>query len=198
MRAVNLLPRDTRSSRRGPSVDPLLGAGAALALVVCCALGAGWLTAHSRAAAEASKLADAQAVLASVGAAPAKPAEKPSKPILPVPAVTAEQQPRLDAVAGVLASRTAWDRVLREFAQIVPSDVTVSGVTMDAPDPTAATPGDFELNGTTYSHDGVARLLSRLMLVPDLTDVSLSKSTADPALGVVSFTIDAQVKGTGA
>jgi len=32
------------------------------------------------------------------------------------------------------------------------------------------------ISGTTYSHDAVARLLSRLMLIPDLTGVTLRKA----------------------
>ena len=65
-------------------------------------------------------------------AAPASPAA-PVTPIVPVPSVTAEEQPRLQAVSSVLATRIAWDRVLREFSLVVPSDVTVSSLTMKAP-----------------------------------------------------------------
>src|SRR5207247_10795231 len=35
----------------------------------------------------------------------------------------------------------------------------------------------FIMQGRTYSHDGVARLLSRLQVVPDLTNVQLQSST---------------------
>jgi Tfp pilus assembly protein PilN len=203
MRAVNLLPREAHAGRSIPKIDPVVAGGTAAALLVSCAIGAGWYSAHSRASSEAQSLATAQAVLAGVPAP--EPPKKNSKPIIPVPAVTAEQQPRLDAVSGVLGSRTAWDRVLREFAQIVPRDVTVSGLTMDGPvttpsssGTTVSSPGDFALTGTTTSHDGVARLLARLMLVPDLTNVSLANSTASPDAGVVAFTINAVVRGAGA
>ncbi len=202
MRSVNLLPRDAQPARsfRG-SGAAIVGAVAMLA-VVAIALGAGFMTAHARAQSEQGKLADAQLqlarVVASQQAAPAAKLAKPAKPIVPVPAVTAEQQPRLAALSQALASRVAWDRVLREFSLIVPGDVTVSSLTMKAPDPAAggapAAQG-FALAGVAFSNDSVARLLSRLMLVPDLASVSLASSTTDPSTGQVSFTVNAAIKG---
>jgi hypothetical protein len=58
-------------------------------------------------------------------------------------------------------------------------------------------PTGLVLIGTTYSHDSVARLLERLMLIPDLTDVTLTSSTASTSGGVtiVQFNISANVKG---
>jgi hypothetical protein len=49
--------------------------------------------------------------------------------------------------------------------------------------------------GTAYSHDSVARLMSRMMLIPDLSDVTLASSTAMPNGGGVQFNIAAAVKG---
>ena len=40
----------------------------------------------------------------------------------------------------------------------------------------------FTIQGRTYSHDGVARLLSRLQVVPDLTNVQLISSTKSKEL----------------
>jgi hypothetical protein len=54
------------------------------------------------------------------------------------------------------------------------------------------------IEGTTYSHDAVARLLSRLMLIPDLENVTLANSTAAPDSGLVDFSIAASVKGAPA
>jgi hypothetical protein len=59
----------------------------------------------------------------------------------------------------------------------------------------------FTLQGRTYSHDGVARLLSRLQLVPDLTNVQLISSTRSKVGNqpVVEFTIAADIaSATGA
>lgn len=199
MRAVNLLPRDERSRGGLRRADPALLVGAALAAVVAVALGAGVLTAHSRAAAARERLADAQAELAGLLARPATP-KKPSEPVLPVRAVTREQQARLAAVSRALSSRIAWDRVLRELSLVVPSDITLSSLALSAPSSGAggsASKG-FSIDGLAYSHDSVARLLARLMLIPDLTNVTLASSTADLGTGRVTFHIDADVKGAPA
>ena len=209
MRAVNLLPRDAQMRKSIRDEDPAVVVGSALAVVVVIALGAGFVTAHNRAGSEQQKLAAARADLGRVSAelqaqkpkTPENPA-KPTKPILPVPAVTAEVQPRLAAVAQALSTRIAWDRVLREFSLVVPSDVSVTSLSMKAPDPSAAQAGatvgtgtGFVLSGLAYSHDSVARLLARLMLVPDIQNVTLASSNADSRSGSVTFSIDADVKG---
>jgi len=201
MRAVNLLPRDLRVRKSFREEEPALVVGAVLAVLVVIAVVAGFARAHANASAQQGRLVDARASLAQIvaqrQAAPASPAA-PVKPIVPVPSVTAEEQPRLQAVSSVLATRIAWDRVLREFSLVVPSDVTVSSLTMKAPVPgmlSGTAPQGFVLDGLTYSHDSVARLLARLMLIPDLADVTLANSTADPTTGQVTFEIDASVEG---
>jgi Tfp pilus assembly protein PilN len=111
----------------------------------------------------------------------------------------------LQAVSGALSTRIAWDRILREFSLVVPDDVSVTTLNLTAPPTVALAPGEapatvptgLVLIGTTYSHDSVARLLERLMLIPDLTDVTLTSSTASTSGGltIVQFNISANVKG---
>ena len=66
--------------------------------------------------------------------------------------------------------------------------------------PPTAQPTMFTIQGRTYSHDGVARLLSRLQVVPDLTNVQLQSSTLAKVGGqdVVEFSIAADIKVAGA
>jgi Tfp pilus assembly protein PilN len=54
--------------------------------------------------------------------------------------------------------------------------------------------------GSAYSYDSVARLLSRLALVPDLSDVTLASTGAagDGSTSQVQFNITATVKGAPA
>jgi hypothetical protein len=61
------------------------------------------------------------------------------------------------------------------------------------------TPSEFTIQGRTYSHDGVARLLSRLQVVPDLTNVQLLSSTLSKVHGqaVVEFSIAADIAAGG-
>ena len=68
-----------------------------------------------------------------------------------------------------------------------------------APPAPGATPTGLVIGGYTYSQDAVARLLSRLQVVPDLTNVQLQSSAVTP-LGnssVVAFTILADIKTGG-
>jgi Tfp pilus assembly protein PilN len=192
MRAVNLLPRDVRRgsglSLGGHAGAAPLAAAGGVALGTVVAVTAAFVVVHARATSEQKKLASARAQLTQVTAArsqttPAAPAK--TTPIVPVPAVTQELQPRLDALSTAMASRIAWDRVLREFSLVVPSDVTVSALTLNT---------GFSLTGTAFSQDSVARLLSRLGLIPDLSGVALQNSSADATSGLVTFSISAALK----
>ena len=60
-------------------------------------------------------------------------------------------------------------------------------------------PTGFTMDCSTYSHDAVARLLSRLSVVPDLTNVQLVNSSAEEVNGqtVVHFSIAADIRGPG-
>lgn len=205
MRAVNLLPREEGKGRSLGGRDPLLLGGAVLTFAVVAGTGGAFLLAHSHDGSAKKQLSAAQAQLAQAQARErAIQASSKSKPILPVPSVTSQEQPWRTAVASAMSTRIAFDRVLQEFDRVVPSDVTVSNLEMGAPgaassSTSTAAPGTgvFTLSGTTFSEDSVARLMSRLMLLPDLTGVSLASSTADPQTGIVTFAILAQVKGAG-
>jgi hypothetical protein len=177
------------------------------------ALGGAFMAAHGQANSQQARLSKARLELAQL-AVHQKPTPKPAKPsapltpIVPPPAVTGQEATWLSAVSTSLSQRIAWDRVLREVSLVVPSDVTLLSLTMTAPSTTvAAVPGaaatqGFVIQGTAFSYDSVARLLSRLALVPDLSNVTLTStgsggatgSSGAPASGV-QFNITAAVKG---
>jgi Tfp pilus assembly protein PilN len=204
MRAVNLLPKDGAQRKSFKREDPAVVVGSALGAVVLIALIGGFINVHSKVNAEQAKLDAARAEYAELSLK--KVANEPvipvkTKPIVPVPAVTAEEQPRLAAIATALGSRIAWDRILREFSLVLPDDVKLTSLTMAAPRLDAATTGapgggtgqGFSIAGSAFSHDGVARLISRLMLIPDLENVTLGNSTVQG--GDVLFSISASIKG---
>jgi Tfp pilus assembly protein PilN len=211
MRAVNLLPSGSESRKSFRKEDPAVVIGSALGAVVLVSLGIGFMSVHSKVNAEQQKLTTARTELAKLSLTKKPPiVSKPvvTKPIVPIPAVTSEEQPRLTAITSALSTRIAWDRILREFSLVLPSDVKIAALTLTAPAaPTAAAPGalapaasqGLSISGSAFSHDGVARLLSRLMLIPDLSDVTLSSSTAGTgAAAGVQFSISASVKGAPA
>jgi Tfp pilus assembly protein PilN len=211
MRAVNLLPSGSESRKSFRKEDPAVVVGSVLGLVVLFALVAGFLNVHSKVNGEQKKLTAARSELAKLSllktpVVPPKPVVQ--KPIIPTPAVTSEQQPLLTALTTAMSTRIAWDRILREFSLVLPNDVRLTGLTLTAPpapvaqvagSPDAPPSEGLSITGTAFSHDGVARLLSRLMLIPDLSNVTLGSATAGTTPGsAVQFSITASVKGAPA
>jgi Tfp pilus assembly protein PilN len=217
MRAVNLLPREYQNAKSIRHEDPAVVVGSALGVIVMIALGGAFMAAHGSANAEQARLSKARLELAQL-AVHQRPTPKPAAPtapitpIVPPPAVTGQEATWLSAVSTNLSQRIAWDRVLREVSLVVPSDVTLLSLTMTAPSTSSAgaTPGGaatqgFVIQGTAFSYDSVARLLSRLALVPDLSNVTLTSTGSGAAPGSsgssgasgsgVQFNITAAVKG---
>jgi Tfp pilus assembly protein PilN len=204
MRAVNLLPSQDTDSKAPPT--PIIAACLG-AVVVAAVLAMMFLSASSQVAAKRSALQRLQAEYLAI------PAPPPPSPV--VSAIPQQRQNRTTALATVLGQRVAWDRLMREVSQIVPSDVWL--VTLNAQAPSTAPPArgqsttpvqGFTVTGCTYSQDSVARFLSRLDLVPDLSGVTLGKSAASSSTGatdtgscplkMVSFTLVGSVRAAGA
>jgi Tfp pilus assembly protein PilN len=191
MRAVNLLPKDARGGRSITAQNLPAVVGAGMGFVVVAALAGGYLSASSKVKLAEGELTAAQTQLAQTPVPATPQVHVDTTPT----AVSSEQAPRLQAVSSVLSQRIAWDRVLREFSMVLPNDVWVSSLQMTAPTGTSATNG-FTVNGTTYSYDSVARMLSRMYLIPDLTGVTLSSVGGSGEL--VQFAIGASIKGAAA
>jgi Tfp pilus assembly protein PilN len=197
VRAVNLLPKD--DGRRGKvgveNNNPALVGGVA-GVVLVTAILAFWFLTASTGVADKQKRFDA--VQAELAATPVPPPNAPGSS-----ALAQEKTARIAALSTALSGRLAWDRVLRELSLVLPDDVWLSSLSASAPIAGAA-PGagaGFVINGRTYSHDGVARLLARLAIVPHLAGVQLQHSsltTTETGRKVVEFAIAATVKGAGA
>ena len=197
MRAVNLLPRDMQQRKSFREEDPAVVVGSALGVIVMIALGAAFFVAHGKANTQQARLTKAQLELAALSEKkreaqkPAKPSA-PITPIVPPPAITGQEASWLSAVSTNLSQRIAFDRVLRDVSLVIPDDITLSSMTMSAPLSTVAVPGvppptasqGFVIAGTAYSYDSVARLLSRLALVPDLNTVTLTSTGSGAAAGL--------------
>jgi len=199
VRAVNLLPRDDRRQRGAEARrnNPVLVGGVAGTVLVTAILAAWFLTASAGVADNQKRRDAAQAELA---ATPVPPPTSPGASEL-----EQEKSARIAALSSALAGRLAWDRVLRELSLVLPDDVWLESLSAQAPKGAAAAAGPagaaFTINGKTYSHDGVARLLARLAVVPHLTSVQLQHSTLAPSetgRKVVEFSINAAVKAAGA
>lgn len=203
MRAVNLLPRDERAKRTTAEQAPLF-VGFGLLLVVFVVLSVMFLGASASLKDKQNALGDARQQLAMLPPLPKAQTTLEA-------GLAGEQKARVAAVTSALSRRVSWDRVLREFATVLPSDVWLTSLSAHAPSSPASAapaapvapgsaPDGFVINGYTYSQDGVARLLSRLNVLPDLTNVQLQTSTLTKVglQDVVQFTILADVAPPGA
>jgi Tfp pilus assembly protein PilN len=201
MRAVNLLPRDVEKKPVVKKEQIPFAVGGCIGLIVVALVASQYMSKSGSVAAEQQALNDLQAQLAQLPAPPPPPSAETSK-------LADEQKLRLTALQGALSTRVAWDRVLRQFSLVLPSDVWLTQLNLKSPvsasDAAAAAtgstdgaPSGFTIEGSTYSHDAVARLLSRLAVVPDLTNVQLINSQAQEINGqtVVNFTIGADIRG---
>ena len=224
MRAVNLLPRETKQPRKRLTVAGQLALVAPF--VVAGLLAAGYLLSTSSVNSKRSTL---QALHDELASLPAPKTREPQQN----PALASERQLRIATLGAALQSRLVWDRVFREISAVLPADVwltTMSAQTPQTPTtvPTAttATPapssptsttgttttattttaaptpapapatGPMTFAGYTYSQEGVARLLSRLAVVPALQNVKLVSSSEATVGGqtVVTFSIQADVR----
>jgi Tfp pilus assembly protein PilN len=223
MRAVNLLPRETKEPRKRLTV---VGQVALVApFVVVGLVVVGYLLSSSSVNSKRSTLQALQDELASL---PQPASRQPQQS----PALAAEQQLRVATLGAALQSRLVWDRVLREISAVLPGDVWLTTMSAKSPEtPTAVgspatqpaassgttttpstttatttttTPAPapapvaqpMSFVGYTYSQEGVARLLSRLAVVPALENVKLVQSSQSEVNGqsVVSFSIQADVR----
>jgi Tfp pilus assembly protein PilN len=208
MRAVNLLPRQQVEQKRERPNGVAIGAGIAGAAVLLALVG-GFLLANRSVDRQRQALADARAVLA------ATPAKKLSAKTQAFRAtLLTQREQRSLALAAAIGKRVAWDRILRRVALVMPGDVWLQSLNGSVPlDPTPAVattttpsalpaaPTALTIQGYTYSQDGVARLLERLAVVPDLQNVQLQTSQAQQIGNqtVINFTIVSDIrKGRGA
>jgi Tfp pilus assembly protein PilN len=196
MRAVNLLPRDDgKSERKQPGAVLLTGVLGGL-LVVALLTGL-FLTSSSAVSDRQSELDAARAELAAI---PPAQAAQPSQNT----GLETEKSERVTLLGKALGSRVAWDRVLRQLSLVLPEDVWLETLTANGADPNVVpTPGNdsapggaFTISGFSYSHDGVARLLARLAVVPSLDHPALGSSVIDTTKqrSVVKFTITATLR----
>ncbi len=205
MRAINLLPRD--DARRGrQKTQWIVLVPVVAAVLLTGVLSAAFLSASGKVKNKESELASLKDVLAAIPTPDASKVQSQN-------ALAADKQTRVKALSGALSRRVAWDRIFRELSLVLPDDVwlaTLSAkapVSSSVPGPAAAPAAgtsvaatEFVLDGYTYSHAAVARLLSRLAVVPDLVNVQLQQSTLTKvgAANAVHFVIAADVRQPGA
>jgi Tfp pilus assembly protein PilN len=192
MRAVNLLPLDARAGRRRPPSAALAVAG--VGVLAASLLVMGFVSASGDADKREQELAGLERELAA--------SRRAAKPEPVETGRTAERDQRFTALSTAMAQRLAWDRVLREVSLVLPDDVWLSNLAAggaSATDAAAPAGQTVTFNGFTYSQESVARLLSRLALVPNLGNVKLQQSSVTEvgSQQIYGFTVLADVTSGG-
>ena len=199
MRAVNLLPRDEAKRSFEAKRGVVFGAtgGAALVTVL---IATAMISAGGAASEQQARIDSLNAELAALPQPSTGTDSGPTDETL-----VADKAARITALSTALGGRVAWDRVLRQISQVLPRDVWLTSLASTAAPttPTGAPGGEVApgvvLNGSTYSQDGVARVLARLSVTPALTNVRLQSSATQPigARKIVQFTIMADLRTSG-
>jgi Tfp pilus assembly protein PilN len=203
VRAINLLPRD--DARRGRQAQWIVLIPVVAAVLLAALTSAAFLSASGKVKSRESELATLKDELAAI------PTPDTSK-VQTQNALATDKEARVAALGTALSRRVAWDRIFRELSLVLPEDVWLATLSAKAPVSSSVTtapappaPGasvaatQFTLDGYTYSHAAVARLLSRLAVVPDLVNVQLQQSTLTKVgtAQVVHFVIAADIRTPG-
>ncbi len=181
MRAVNLLPRDEQRERLHGARLPLFGAVGGVVVVTALAM----FLASSATGSANDHRSELQALEVAIVALP-----KVQDSAVSQGSLVRERSDRTAALSAALRARIPFDRVLREISFVLPEDtwltqldaITPEEVTpvvagAAPPPPTTTTaPGGVTLEGATYSHGSVSRLLARLSVIPSLENVRLTSS----------------------
>jgi len=182
VRAVNLIPSDTRSGadKSGGAVYVFLGLLGALVVMT-----AAWVLVNNQVT---TKQAEVEQLHADTTAAQQQVAA-----LAPFRTFASMREKRVETVKSLADSRFDWGPVLRKMAMVLPRDVWLTsmvgtvapGVTLEGSGSgggatsslRAALPGPaVELTGCTSTQAEVARVMTRLRLIDGVIRVSLASS----------------------
>jgi len=179
MRAVNLLPRDEQRELFQSARPPLLLAGGGVIVITAFAM----FLASSAAGGASDSRTELQAVETEIANLP-----NVEDAVVTRGTILRERSDRVAALSAALSTRVPFDRLLREISFVLPGNAwltqldaiaptsVVPAAAGAAPPPTSTTPAGVTIEGATYSHDSVARILARLGVVPSLENVRLTSS----------------------
>jgi Tfp pilus assembly protein PilN len=112
--------------------------------------------------------------------------------LAPYAAIQTTRTAMTETAKGIYDARVSWATILQEVSLVIPENVrlqTLSGTVPAAMLPGPATPAapgaaataDVTFAGTTYTHKDVAEFMTRLGLIPQLSNVQLASSTGAAA-----------------
>jgi Tfp pilus assembly protein PilN len=188
VRAVNLLPPDTRGASKasaelgaGPEATGGAGVFVVLGVLAACVAGvAGHVLTNNT-------IKQRQADLTEVTQR-AQALQSQANQLKPYADFDATAKARMQTVKDLAGSRFDWEQVLRDLARAVPANVTLNSLVGDISSEaggggstlrTAISAPAITISGCAPKQREVARLMARLHDIDGVTRVSLSKSTAE-------------------
>jgi Tfp pilus assembly protein PilN len=195
MRAINLLPADAYAPKQRLPYAPIVLA-ATVPVLACALVYLGYSILNSQVVDRQTSLGLVQSQITKLAPSPELAAEASS--------VSNQRVSREAALQDALAKQVPWDLTFDRLARLLPAGSWLTSLSTASPTPsgsasTAATsnPTGFTAQGYAESNQTIALILSRLALVPGLTNVTLT-STTTTTIGrkdVVQFNVTAQVTG---
>ncbi len=200
MKRINLLPPEQRvkaSRERG-----LLWAILILVAVVV-ALGLVYVFTNQQVSDKQAELDDLMAQTAAV--------QQQIAALRPYAEIQATRTSMTETAKGIYDARVSWSTILQEISLVIPDNVRLQSLSAVVP-PTmlpgtavAVPPGtvtgtpDLTFAGTTYTHQDVADFMTRLGLIPQLSNIQLSASAGSGSAtagstSTVAFTITASLR----
>lgn len=198
MRAVNLLPLDAYAPKERLPYARLVLAGTAPVLAGALVY-LGYSVEHSKVADRQIVLSAAQSQIASAGPSP--------ELALQAGVVSGERSAREAELADALSKEIQWDVIFGQISRVIPANVWLTSLNAQSPTPASSIvavsgAGPVTIQGETESLADVATVLTRLALIPSLTNVALTSAGTAPATAagsksLVQFGITASVRGAG-
>jgi Tfp pilus assembly protein PilN len=197
MKRINLLPSGERekASREQGLAYALLGL-----VVLIVALGAVYLMFNRQVATKQDQVNDLQAQIQQVNA---QVAELNWAQVLQT-----QRTAMMTTATQLYVSRVDWSNILEELSLVIPDQVALTDLTAQVPaamlpsvggGTSGATTGtvagaDITLVGRADSHVSVASFMTRLGLMPQLTNVQLVSSMQNESGGFVDYQITANLR----
>ncbi|HTX68087.1 MAG TPA: PilN domain-containing protein [Thermoleophilia bacterium] len=187
MKRINLLPREERvkASRERGLIWAIL-----ILVAVVVVLGLVYVKVRSDVNAKQDQLTSIQSQTAAVQLKVAA--------LSPYAALQAQRLAMTETAKGIYESSVPFSILLQELSLVIPEDVRLQGLQATVPATmlpgAAAVPGtagsttsDVTFSGQTLKHRDVAEFMTRLGLIPQLMDITLTSST-DTSTGSSSET----------
>lgn len=197
MKRINLLPPGERdkASREQGLVFALLGL-----VVLVVALGAVYLMLNRQVATKQDQVNDLQAQIQQV--------EKQVSELKWAQVLQSQRTSMMTTAQEIYDARVDWSNILEELSLVIPDQVSLNDFSAQVPasmvpsvggananaNAAGSSEADITLAGRADSHVGVAGFMTRLGLMPQLTNVRLVSSTKSEDTNYVEFQITANLR----